>query len=72
MESTMSQTQTYEVVGMTCGHCVSSVSEEVSALVGVREVNVDLGTGRLELTADQPVATEAVRGAVEEAGYSLA
>ena len=68
----MSQTQTYEVVGMTCGHCVSSVSEEVGALVGVREVNVDLGTGRLELTADQPVTTESVRAAVEEAGYSLA
>lgn len=68
----MSQTQTYEVVGMTCGHCVSSVSEEVGALVGVREVNVDLGTGRLELTADQPVTTEVVRAAVEEAGYSLA
>ena len=44
----MCQTQTFEVVGMTCGHCVSSVSEEVSALVGVREVNVDLGTGRLD------------------------
>jgi len=68
----MSQTQTYEVVGMTCGHCVSSVSEEVGALVGVREVRVDLGTGRLDLTADQPVITEAVRAAVEEAGYSLA
>jgi copper chaperone len=68
----MSQTQTYEVVGMTCGHCVSSVSEEVGALVGVREVHVDLGTGRLELTADQPVTTEVVRAAVEEAGYSLA
>jgi len=68
----MCQTQTFEVVGMTCGHCVSSVSEEVSALVGVREVNVDLGTGRLELTPAQPVTTEAVRAAVEEAGYSLA
>jgi copper chaperone len=72
MEEPMSQTQTYEVVGMTCGHCVSSVSEEVGALVGVREVRVDLGTGRLDLTADQPVTTEAVRAAVEEAGYSLA
>jgi copper chaperone len=72
MEEPMSQTQTYEVVGMTCGHCVSSVSEEVGALVGVREVRVDLGTGRLELTADQPVTAEAVRAAVEEAGYSLA
>ena len=68
----MCQTQTFEVVGMTCGHCVSSVSEEVGALVGVREVNVDLGTGRLDLTADQPITIEAVRAAVEEAGYSLA
>jgi copper ion binding protein len=68
----MSQTQTFEVVGMTCGHCVSSVSEEVGALVGVREVSVDLRTGRLELTADQPITTQAVREAVEEAGYSLA
>ena len=68
----MSVTATFTVSGMTCGHCVSSVSEEVGALVGVREVNVDLGTGRLELTADQPVTTEVVRAAVEEAGYSLA
>ena len=68
----MCQTQTFEVVGMTCGHCVTSVSEEVSTLVGVREVNVDLGTGRLELKSDQPVPTEAVRAAVAEAGYSLA
>lgn len=68
----MSQTQTFEVVGMTCGHCVTSVREEVTTLVGVREVSVDLGTGRLEVTADQPVTTESVRAAVEEAGYSLA
>ena len=68
----MCPTQTFEVVGMTCAHCVSSVTEEVSALVGVREVNVDLGTGRLALAADQPVTTEAVRSAVEEAGYTLA
>jgi copper ion binding protein len=68
----MSPTQTFEVVGMTCGHCVSSVSEEVGALVGVRDVAVDLRTGRLEVMADQPITTEAVREAVEEAGYSLA
>jgi copper chaperone len=68
----MCQDQAFQVVGMTCSHCVTSVSEEVSALAGVREVSVDLATGRLELKTDQPVTTEAVRGAVEEAGYSLA
>ena len=68
----MSQTQSYEVVGMTCGHCVTSVSEEVGALVGVQEVHVDLSTGRLELISVEPVTTEAVRAAVEDAGYALA
>jgi copper chaperone len=65
-------TETYTVTGMTCGHCVSSVTEEVSELPGVTDVDVDLGSGRLTVTADQPVGRDAVRSAVEEAGYSLA
>jgi copper chaperone CopZ len=63
-------TATFTVTGMTCGHCVSSVTEEVSALPGVTDVQVDLATGRLDVTGD--VSTEQVRGAVEEAGYQLA
>ena len=65
-------TETYTVTGMTCGHCVSSVSEEVSELPGVTDVQVDLESGRLIVTADQPLGEPAVRTAIEEAGYQLA
>jgi copper ion binding protein len=68
----MSQTSTYTVVGMTCGHCVSSVSEEVGAIRGVEQVAVDLEKGSLTVTATAPVDEAAVRAAVEEAGYTLA
>lgn len=65
-------TSTYNVAGMTCGHCVSSVREEVSQVPGVTGVDVDLATGRLDISADAPVSGDAVRAAVEEAGYELA
>jgi len=64
--------QTYPVVGMTCDHCARSVSAEVSALPGVTDVNVDLATGQVMVTADEPVTDQQVREAVEEAGYTLA
>ncbi len=62
---------TYTVTGMTCGHCVSSVTEEVSAVPGVTEVKVDLASGRLTVTSDAPLDETLVREAVEEAGYQL-
>lgn len=65
-------TETFTVTGMTCGHCVTSVTEEVGELAGVREVDVDLDSGRLTVHADQAVGTDAVRAAVQEAGYELA
>ena len=64
-------TETYTVAGMTCGHCVSSVTEEVTELADVTDVQVDLASGRLIVTADQELGTDAVRAAVEEAGYTL-
>ena len=64
-------TETYTVTGMTCGHCVSSVTEEVTELAGVTDVQVDLDSGRLTVTADPPLGEPAVRAAVEEAGYQL-
>ncbi len=64
-------TETYTVQGMTCGHCVSSVTEEVRELPGVTDVQVDLDSGRVTVSADQPVGEDKVRAAVEEAGYSL-
>ena len=63
-------TATYTVTGMTCGHCVASVTEEVQELSGVTDVQVELETGRLTVTGD--TTDDAVRGAVEEAGYAVA
>ena len=65
-------TATYTVVGMTCGHCVNSVTEEVSQVPGVTAVDVDLASGGLTVTSDAPVDESAVRAAVEEAGYQVA
>ncbi|WP_404386600.1 heavy-metal-associated domain-containing protein [Knoellia locipacati] len=65
-------TQTFTVTGMTCGHCVASVTEEVSELSGVENVDVDLATGAVTVTSTEPLEDDAVRAAVEEAGYQLA
>ena len=70
--STAAHTATYTVSGMTCGHCVASVTEEVSEVPGVEAVDVVLETGALTVTSSQPVDDAAVRAAVEEAGYQLA
>ncbi|WP_340538887.1 heavy-metal-associated domain-containing protein [Nocardioides sp. GXZ039] len=68
----MSQTSTHTVTGMTCGHCVSSVTEEVQEIPGVESVEVDLPTGVVTITSAEPLDESAVRAAVEEAGYQLA
>lgn len=68
----MSTTTEYTVVGMTCGHCVASVTEEVSAIDGVTDVDVDLESGRLRVTSDEPVDPMAIQEAVVEAGYQVA
>jgi copper chaperone len=65
-------TSTYTVLGMTCGHCVNAVTEEVSSVPGVTGVEVDLASGGLTVTSDAPVDETAVRAAVEEAGYEVA
>lgn len=67
----MSTTRSYTVTGMTCAHCVSSVTEEVSEVSGVEDVEVVLETGVLTVTSNQPVDDAAVKAAVEEAGYQL-
>ncbi|PZF86839.1 heavy-metal-associated domain-containing protein [Micromonospora deserti] len=64
-------TTTYQVQGMTCGHCVSSVSAEVGAIPGVSDVQVDLATGRVAVTSESPLDIDTVRAAVDEAGYDL-
>ena len=67
----MSVTKTYVVQGMTCGHCVTAVTNELSALPGVTEVLVDLGPGLAHVVSDAPLDETAVRAAVDEAGYEL-
>lgn len=65
----------YLVDGMTCSHCVSSVTEELSAVDGVERVAVELRPGAasvVTVTSTRPLGDDAVRAAVEEAGYSLA
>ncbi|MER6512849.1 heavy-metal-associated domain-containing protein [Nonomuraea sp. NPDC048881] len=64
-------TATYTVKGMTCGHCVSSVKEEVGGVAGVTGVEVDLASGRLTVTSESQVEESQIASAVEEAGYEL-
>jgi copper chaperone len=66
-----SHTYTGTVSGMTCGHCVASVTEEVQEIPGVERVEVDLDSGRLVVTSTQALDDGTVRAAVEEAGYQL-
>ena len=65
-------TATYTILGMTCGHCVSAVTEEVSQVPGVTGVDGDLASGGLTVTSEAPVDESAVRAAVAEAGYEVA
>jgi len=67
-----SNTYSGTVIGMTCGHCVASVTEEVQEIPGVQQVEVDLATGSLIVTSADPLDDATVRSAVEEAGYQLA
>jgi len=67
-------TTTYTVTGMTCEHCVKAVNDEVSALDGVSDVEIDLvaeGASQVRVTSAQPLDADKVREAVDEAGYEL-
>ena len=64
-------TATYTVSGMTCGHCVNSVSSELGKLPGVNNVQVDLATGTVTVDSQAPLDQAAVAAAVDEAGYQV-
>ena len=68
----MSTSVTYTVTGMTCGHCVASVTEELRKIDGVTHVDVDLDSGRVIVESDQRLDDAAVEAAVDEAGYRVA
>ena len=67
----MSVTATYTVSGMTCGHCMNAVTEELTRLPGVRDVQVELPTGSVKVVSDGPLPIDEIRVAVDEAGYEL-
>lgn len=74
-DATPPHSESYSVTGMTCSHCVASVTEEIQEIEGVHQVNVDLdagGTSTVTVTSDHHLDAEAVRTAVAEAGYQLA
>lgn len=66
-------TANYTITGMTCGHCVNAVTEEVSALEGVNDVKVVLEGGSMSVISEAPIALETITEAVKEAGdYEVA
>jgi copper chaperone len=67
----MSNTKTFSVPGMHCGHCERAVKDEVGALSGVESVQVDLETKLVTVTGESLDDT-ALRAAIEEAGYEAA
>ena len=72
----MTTTATYRVEGLTCGHCVSAVTSELTALDGVQDVSVDLtagGVSTVSVTSAGPLSDQQVAQALDEAGdYHLA
>jgi copper chaperone len=70
--ATVTVRSTYTVVGMTCGHCVQAVTTELTKVPGVHGVEIELTTGEVSVDSDGPVSIDAVRAAVDEAGYALA
>jgi copper chaperone CopZ len=62
---------TINVAGMTCGHCVSAVTMELSLLTSVTEVEVDLESGQVTITSDGELDQAQIATAIDEAGYEI-
>jgi copper chaperone len=62
--------QTFQVQGMSCGHCVSAVTQAVKSLDPQADVKVDLGSGRVDVQSDKDHA--AIADAIREEGYTVA
>ncbi|MCF3135025.1 MULTISPECIES: heavy-metal-associated domain-containing protein [Streptomyces] len=70
-ETPGSVTTVYKVSGMSCGHCEGSVSGEISQIPGVSSVTAVASSGEVTVVSAAPLDEEAVRGAVDEAGFDL-
>ncbi|MBE8516163.1 heavy-metal-associated domain-containing protein [Amycolatopsis sp. H6(2020)] len=64
-------TAVYTVKGMTCSGCMNKVTNAVTAVDGVTDVDVDISNGELTVTGDAELDTDKVRAAVTEAGYEI-
>jgi copper chaperone CopZ len=71
-DSNMTVRTAYTVEGMTCGHCVQAVTAALTMVPGVHGVEVELSTGEVTVDSDGTVPLDAIRAAVDEAGYALA
>lgn len=67
----MASHKVLKIEGMTCGHCVSSVTKELEKVAGVSEVSVDLATASAHISAENSVSQEQLQAAIDEAGYKL-
>lgn len=65
-------TNVYTVKGMTCSGCMNKVTTAVSGVAGVTDVDVDIATGEVTVTADAAVDGGLVRAAITDAGYEVA
>mgnify|MGYP001494836231 CR=1 FL=1 len=65
-------TRVYQVKGMSCDHCKMAVKKAIAGVVGVKDVDVDLATGRVTVTYEGDLDDARVREAVEDAGYEVA
>jgi copper chaperone CopZ len=73
-EKSSMNTTTYDVLGMTCAHCVTSVTTELGGLAGVESVQVELvagGTSKVAVSSAGPLERATVAAAIDEAGYQL-
>lgn len=69
--STAAVSNVYAVAGMTCGHCVTAVTGEVTKIDGVTGVNVDVASGRVTIESATEIDESTLRDAIDEAGYAL-
>jgi copper chaperone len=65
--------KTLSVEGMSCAHCKAAVEGELKALPGIEKANADIAMGTVEVRYEEgAVSTEDLKGAIEEAGYTVA
>lgn len=65
------KTETFNVPGISCQHCVNAIAGEVGALGGVQDVQVELDSKTVRVTSDETVSRETLAAAIQEAGYDV-